>query len=199
MSAAGKRHMSKTLPIPGYEGVYEVSDNGKVFSLTRSVRNSYGWVKICQGKELKHKQERNGYLRLSLCKDGRREMVSVHRVVCRAFHGEAPDGMHVNHKNGIKTDNRAENLEWVTPSENVLHSYAVLNRKSIGNMTGKFGAEHNRSVSVESFNLSTGKSIQTFGSMQEAGRNGFSATRICACIKGRASSHKGLGWRRQSE
>ena len=72
--------------------------------------------------------DRNGY-RVVLFKDGnRRALRKVHRLVVEAFINPIPSGMQVNHKNGIRNDNRVENLEIVSQSENMRHSYAVLGR-----------------------------------------------------------------------
>jgi hypothetical protein len=55
--------------------------------------------------------------------DGKYHTISVHKAVCLAFHGERPAGLRINHKNGIKTDNRPVNLEYITHSENCQHSF----------------------------------------------------------------------------
>lgn len=72
----------------------------------------------------------SGYVLINLNKDNDRIATTVHRIVAEAFcDGRTEDRSDVNHKNGIKTDNRAENLEWVTKSENMLHSFRVLGRE----------------------------------------------------------------------
>jgi hypothetical protein len=65
----------------------------------------------------------NGYLRVSSLRQKSRPKVYVHRMVALAWVDGYADGLHVNHKNGIKTDNRAENLEWVTNAENIKHAW----------------------------------------------------------------------------
>lgn len=70
----------------------------------------------------------SGYHRAFLCGDGKRRWILVHRLVAAAFIGPRPDGLDVNHKNGIKADNRPENLEYCTRSQNVLHCRDVLGR-----------------------------------------------------------------------
>lgn len=70
-----------------------------------------------------------GYLFVSLSKDGKRYLKKVHRLVAQAF---IPNPFHkpqINHKNGDKTNNGVDNLEWVTNAENMLHAYRVLGRK----------------------------------------------------------------------
>lgn len=96
-------------PIPGFEGKYEANKNGQIRSLMTN-------------KVLKPAVNQNGYAHLSLCgKDHR-----VHRIIAKTFIPN-PQGLRdVNHKNGIKTDNRAENLEWVSHSENEIHKIYAL-------------------------------------------------------------------------
>lgn len=75
---------------------------------------------------LKPAINKSGYLNTVLLDDsGKYRPVLVHRVVCSAYIGEVPQGMEVNHKNGIKTDNRPENLEYVTRSENLKHAFRI--------------------------------------------------------------------------
>lgn len=90
-------------PIPGWPG-YQVSDHGRIRN--RKLR--------C----MKQRMARDGYRDINLCAKGSKRTVSVHRLVCEAFHGAPPEGAQVDHINGIRSDNRAENLEWVTGEEN---------------------------------------------------------------------------------
>lgn len=92
---------------------YEVSDWGRV---RRCKPDSFG--RFC-GKILAMPLGTTGYHHLNLHVNRKQYLRKVHRLVCRAFHGPAPEGMNeVRHLNGIPTDNRAENLAWGTPSEN---------------------------------------------------------------------------------
>lgn len=100
--------------MPGTD--YSVSDGGKVMSHKR------GRDKIMR---LWHTER--GYLAVRLCLLGGKRRFPVHRLVAEAFLGPPPSVRHeVNHKNGVKDDNSVVNLEWVTPSENMRHSVAVL-------------------------------------------------------------------------
>lgn len=95
--------------IDGYPG-YFVSDSGRVYS-TLSKR----FLTPCMS---------NGYHQVAL--GGQRgKRIGIHVLVAVAYIGARPAGLVVNHKNGNRTDNRAENLEWVTPRENVLHAYRI--------------------------------------------------------------------------
>jgi hypothetical protein len=102
---------------------YEVSNQGRVKSLAKVVPNGAGG-KPMQERILKT-WKTNGYLYVGL---GRNFKTTVHRLVAAAFLEPDDSRPHVNHKNGFRADNRAENLEWVTSSENHLHAYRVLGR-----------------------------------------------------------------------
>lgn len=93
-----------------YEGVYEVSDQGRV----RRVES--GQIRV-PGKR------REGYLIVNLSKEGKTTTKIIHRLVAQAFIPNSYDKPEVNHKNGIKTDNRADNLEWATIAENAIHAF----------------------------------------------------------------------------
>lgn len=108
------------IDVLGYAGVYEVSDAGNVRLRTNTRRNKAGHL-------LKQTAATNGYLAVSLATDGSFRRKYVHRLVAEAFLGPSL-GREVNHKNGDKTDNRAENLEWVTHAQNQEHARAVLRR-----------------------------------------------------------------------
>ena len=99
--------------IPNYEGCYQVSNLGRVKSLN--------YKRTCKEVILKTGQNSQGYLRVVLRKDGNSITNKVHRLVMLAFIGESD--LEVNHINGIKADNRLENLEYCSRSENIQHAY----------------------------------------------------------------------------
>lgn len=110
--------------IPGTEGVYFASNDGQVKSVTHLTVTSKGHNRVFPGKVLSQSKQINGYLGCSIQnKVGLSKRVLVHRLIASAFFGLSK--LQVNHKNGIKTDNRVENLEYCTASENLKHSFKL--------------------------------------------------------------------------
>lgn len=110
------------LPVPGYEGWYEVSDMGAVRSVTRDiVAAGTGITRRYRGKVLRQWSDaKAGYARVCLSKQGHDFLERIHRIVALAFIGEGAPGEVVRHKNGDATDCRAVNLEWGTEGDNML-------------------------------------------------------------------------------
>ena len=136
------------------------------------------------------------YLRVSLYKQKKPKYFPVHRLVAMAFIPNPENKPQVNHINGNKKDNRVENLEWCTSSENNLHAYKSGINKGSKPLLGKTGFQNATSIPVNQIDLSTGNVIATFGSMKEAGRlTGCSPSKIGKCCKGIFSQTHGYGWK----
>ena len=107
--------------IEGYEGLYQVSNQGRVKSLERTYIDKIGRERYVKERILKPGMSRCGYLLVVLCAGGKPKTLNVHRLVCGAFHENPENKPEVNHINEDKTDNRACNLEWSTAKENCNH------------------------------------------------------------------------------
>ncbi|MBR6538078.1 MAG: HNH endonuclease [Lachnospiraceae bacterium] len=108
--------------VKGYEGFYEVSNLGNVRSLARRHRTFDG-VKVINGvKGLSPTDNGNGYLIISLSKDGMRKKRYIHRLVAEAFINKPKGKKYVNHIDYNRKNNNVNNLEWCTQAENIEHS-----------------------------------------------------------------------------
>ena len=169
--------------IEGYEGLYQVSSLGRVKSLSRRDRLN----RVIQEKILKPQLHRTGYLQVILCKEGKRRSYLVHRLVAETFIDNPEDKSQVNHKDEDKTNNKVENLEWMTARENT--NYGTRNERSGKSQTN----DKKRSKPIYGINIKTNERIE-FPSTAEARRNGFDQGNIVHCLKGRCKSHKGYKW-----
>lgn len=108
--------------IPNYEGYYQASTEGRIRSVDRIRIDNYH----LKGRVLKNNKLKDGYKQVLLMVDNKKDYEKVHRLVAQTFIPNPDNKPQVNHKNGNKGDNRVENLEWVTRSENMIHAYDVL-------------------------------------------------------------------------
>ena len=123
--------------IPGYEGLYAITEDGRVWSYPREWINGRGKIHKHNGKWLKFNNKK-GYNTCTLRKNNKAKYYTVHRLVAVIYLANPNNYPQINHKNGIKTDNRVENLEWCTASYNQLHNIHVLgNNQRVLNQSGE--------------------------------------------------------------
>lgn len=109
--------------IPEFEGLYQISNYGKVKSLDRYIEDSFNGKRFRKGKYLSPGNNGTGYLFINLWKNNKQHRFYIHRLVCLLFKEDYDIKLDINHKDGIKKNNHHSNLECVTPSENMYHSY----------------------------------------------------------------------------
>lgn len=170
--------------IPGYEGLYDASNWGRIRSLDHW-RDSGAGGYIQKGRILKQFKNKRGYLYVGLSKGNEIKRLRVHRLVYEAFKGEIPERLQVNHINEDKTDNRLENLNLMTSKENT--NWGTRNQR----------ISEKRSDPVLQLTLDE-VLVNEWSSAQEAGRHGFTFSSIRACCNGRLKSHKGFLWREKN-
>ena len=169
--------------IEGYEGLYQVSNLGRVRGLDRMVFNKRGSKTIVNGRILKQKTDRYGYKCVCLSKDSKSKHFAVHRLVAQAFIPNPENKPTVNHINEIKDDNRVDNLEWMTVAEN--NQYGTRNQR--------MGKTQQRAVIQ--YTLSNDY-IAKYESIQEASiKTNMSEAAIINICKGRQKHPKRYIWR----
>lgn len=134
-------------PVKGYEGLYMVSNHGRVKSIDRKVRQGKREISI-KGNYLTTQITPYGYSRVKLSCKNKSRRIFTHVLVAEAFKGSPEKGIEVNHKDGNKLNNHASNLEWNTRSQNIKHAYDT------GLKIAPSGAKHGRTKYV--LNLETG-------------------------------------------
>lgn len=182
-----KKEVECWIPIKGYEGFYEVSNLGRIRSLDRISKNSKNSSIFNKGKILKPRYSQKGYEIYALQKNGNRIDRPGHRIVCEIYkYKYGFEELQVNHINGIKNDNRIENLEWVTNKENSLHSFRVLGRKNSGEYA---------KVPILKFDLDN-NFIKKYDSFKEASKDtGLNRTSISRALNNKIINPKKYKWR----
>ena len=169
--------------IKGYEGLYQVSNLGRVKSF-----NAKNGRLSNQSRLLTPKLDRYGYLKLTLCKDKEYKYVTVHRLVALAFINNVENKPEVNHKDGNKLNNCVDNLEWMTGLENIHHAFD-------NELTPKTPLNNPKSIKISQYDL-TGNFIKTFPSTKEVERQlGFSACSVARAAKSKSHFSHNFLWR----
>lgn len=159
---------------------YSVSDEGQV-------RNDK------TGRILKPATNNNGYLFVTLFRDGKRNPELVHRLVATEFIANPENKPHVNHKDGTPSRNSVDNLEWCTPSENHIHRCHVLGHGPSKDHLAKITPLANKSRRKTVFCVETGTTYESVtGAAQSIGRH-YSA--LILALKGKTQTCAGFHWR----
>jgi hypothetical protein len=177
--------------IPGYNGLYQVSNLGRVLSLDRTVTSRRGWSKFVKGRILKQSIHHYGYPVVSLLKGNHSKQYAVHVLVGRAFIPNPEVLPCINHKDENKSNNNVDNLEWCTLQYN--NDYGT----RVKRLTESQRNDPKKSKPVRQLTKS-GEPIKDFPSIAEASRSlGVCETAIAAVCKGRKSHFTAGGFKWQ--
>ena len=162
-------------------GLYQVSNFGNVISLITNKRRKFNI--------------RNGYVLVNLYKDKKMKNKLVHRIVAEAFIPNLKNKPEVNHINGVKSDNRVENLEWCTSKDNIKHSYKALGRKGVGGNKGNINKITKTTKPLIQYDLN-GNFIKVWASKENASRElKIDSASISNCCRGKRNSIGGFKWK----
>ena len=168
----------------GYEGLYEVSNFGRVRSCNRILKNTTNniWQNF-KGRMLKQDIGDRGYYCVRLCKNNKSKHLYVHRLVLETFIPNPENKEQVNHIDGNKRNNRVDNLEWCTVSENIQHAYDT-------------GLNELRKKAVNQYDLN-GNLIKRWNSMADIEKENkkYKANNISHCCRGKSKTSCGFIWK----
>jgi hypothetical protein len=172
-------------PIKGYEGIYEVSNFGRVKSVARLTTRpcKYGVREYrIPEKVLRQRMGTSGYLCVNLHHECKQVTEMVHRLVALHFCKGYREGLTVNHIDEVKTNNRADNLEWVTQKANNNHGTGIQRRKKYPKAVVQMSP--------------TGEVLHIFSSLKEAAKaTNCHPTRIGHCCHGDSPTAAGFKWK----
>ena len=173
---------------PIFPNEYSISNDGRVLSKRK-------------GREIRPTHDKYGYLYYVLCVNSERKTVKAHRLVAMAFIENPLNKPTVNHKNGIRTDNRVEHLEWATHPEqsNDPLTYQKLCEMSKKRDYQEMGMRRNFGR-IKTNVYKNGKFIRSFGSLKMAADyTGVSCGQVSQCVSGQKKSCKGYEFKRIEE
>lgn len=180
--------------IPGYEGLYKVSDSGRIHKASRMVIRRNGHPQRFHGQMLKPQKNNHGYLYVHLIdKNGEKKKMYIHRAVALAFL-QKPEGCdYVDHIDNNPGNNCVKNLQWVTHRENMRLSIER-GRKVYSDEWKRQQSGEDRMRAVIATDIKT-KEERCFRSLKSAEKEGFASSNICKCCIGERKYHKGYYWR----
>ena len=171
--------------IKGYYGL-EVSNLGRVRRIKHKNAGNAGKYKDKLPYILKTTRDKDGYVNISLNESGKGFHARMQRLIAEAFIPNPENKPQVNHKNGVKDDNRVENLEWCTASENIRHRIDVLGVKLTNNIKSKVVLQYDMNMNL----------LKEYPSAKEAYRQtGLSQGHISQCCRGEFKQYRGFIWR----
>ena len=183
--------------VRGYEGLYQVSNHGRVASLNRVQKDKNGRDVRYQGKMLIPHPNSSGYLRVQLKSKEKSDLYFVHRLVALHFVNNPMPNIYsiVNHLDCNYLNNRADNLEWTTLQGNSQHAIQNGRMKRTKEWLQHLReSKEKQGKTVIGTNMLTGDTIR-FVCLNDCKSAGFEPSCVCYCCKGIRKSHKGYTWR----
>jgi hypothetical protein len=181
-------------PVKCYEGLYSISNLGRLKSHERTVIRGRNAFQTIQERILKVRKSKYGYLWVGL-HNGRLKNFAVHCLVAKTFIPNPENKRTINHKDGNKLNNHVSNLEWATYSENHLHAFHVLGRKANSPMKGKFSKDCPNSKPIVQLTLG-GEFVKRWDCISDVERTlGFNRKCISACANGKRNHAYAHEWR----
>lgn len=178
--------------IPDYEGLYQISNLGRVKSLKRFVNGKVNNCHPVKERILKTPIGSAGYKKCDLSKNGKINTVNVHRIMAILFIPNPFNLTQINHKDSDRANNNLSNLEWVSPSYNVQHGW---NNGRISSQLGKFGSLSHCAKPVIQYTKEN-VFVAEFGSIIEAAKSvGGYIISISLCCRNKRKTSKGFKWK----
>ena len=169
--------------IKDYEGLYQVSNWGRVKSFDTYKKGKNGSIRFYKGKILKLKTNKDGYSQIGLWKNGKRKYFLVHRLVAEAFISNTDNLPCVNHKDENKQNNVVSNLEWCSAQYN----------NTYGTRIERVALKKKKPVLQYTLD---GAFVREWASAKQSEReDGFDSTNICKCCQGKIKTHKDFIWK----
>lgn len=170
--------------IDDYEGLYQVSNMGRVRSLDRIVKNHYSFKQV-KGRILKQTSTKLNYKRVTFSINQKQKSFLVHRLIAKAFIPNPHNCPIINHKDENPANNNISNLEWCTHTYNMNYGTAISRKTK--KLLNKQGAK-------KVYQYLKGELIKVWPSASECRRSGFSQGHVSSCCRGVRKQHKGFTW-----
>lgn len=170
-------------PVKGYEGLYSVSNHGRVKSLLRTTKGRKGCDRAVEERILKPIYRQDGYVTVGLCKGGKSKHIYLHRLVAEAFIKNPLNLPAVNHKDENKENNVAKNLEFCTPAYNNRYGTGS-QRRALSN------TRHFKQLTIYGAEI-----VRIYRNAEEVSAYGYDVEAIKEVCEGKRTSYAGYIWR----